>query len=82
MNDTMIVCFAGFIVSMIAIITPIIKLNTNIVKLNTTLELIQKQQKEDNKTITTRITEHGKQIDDLEKTTAAHGARIEVLEKK
>ena len=47
--------------SLVAVVTPIIKLNSSIVKLNTTLDCILK----DDKNRDERITNHGKEIDNL-----------------
>ena len=80
MNWEILVALLGFIVSMIAIVTPIIKLNVNISRLNTTIEMFQEDTEEKNKTLNKRVTEHGKQIDELEKKSVNHEVRISGLE--
>lgn len=80
MNWEILVALLGFIVSMIAIVTPIIKLNVNISRLNTTIEMFQEDTEEKNKTLDKRVTEHGKQIDELEKKSVNHEVRISGLE--
>lgn len=62
--------------SLIAVVTPIIKLNSSIVKLNTTLDCILK----DDQTRDERISNHGKEIDDLNRTVDRHEVRISTLE--
>ena len=62
--------------SLIAIITPIVKLNSSIVKLNTTLDHIIKE----DKTRDERISNHGKEIDNLNRTVDRHEVRINTLE--
>lgn len=82
MNWEILVALLGFIVSMIAIVTPIIKLNVNISRLNTTIEMFQEDTEEKNKTLDKRVTEHGKQIDELEKKSVNYEVRISGLEKE
>lgn len=82
MNWEILVALLGFIVSMIAIVTPIIKLNVNISRLNTTIEMFQEDTEEKNKTLNKRVTEHGKQIDELEKKSVNYEVRISGLEKE
>lgn len=81
MNDTSIMVILGFVVSMIAVITPIIKLNTNISSLNTTLKIFQENVEREHATLDKRISKHGDQIDELEKTTAGHEIRISAVER-
>lgn len=82
MNDTTIMLMVGFIASLIAIITPIIKLNTNISQLNTTFKMFQEATEKEHISIDKRISKHGGQIDELEKTTANHEVRINAVENR
>lgn len=82
MTDTTIMLIVGFIASLIAIITPIIKLNTNISQLNTTLKMFQEATEKEHYSIDKRISKHGDQIDELEKTTANHEVRITAVENR
>lgn len=82
MNWEILVALLGFIVSMIAIVTPIIKLNVNISRLNTAIKMFQEDTEYKNKTLDKRVTEHGKQIDELEKKSVNHEVRISGLEKE
>ena len=82
MNWEILVALIGFIVSMIAIVTPIIKLNVNISRLNTTIDMFQEDTEEKRKTFYKRVTEHGKQIDELEKVSVNHEVRIKAIEKE
>ncbi len=81
MSDTIIVEIVGFVVAMIAVVTPIVKLNVNIAKLNATLVLMESNFREKYETHDQRITKHGEQIDELEKTVVNHDTRIHALEK-
>lgn len=65
MGNQTIVTILGFVVMMISVISPIIKLNTSITKLNITLDKFQEQTKENHNVLQKRVTEHGKEIDDL-----------------
>ena len=82
MNWEILVALLGFIVSMIAIVTPIIKLNVNISRLNTTIEMFQEDNEEKHDALNKRVTEHGKQIDELEKVSVNHEVRIKAIEKE
>lgn len=82
MTGELIVGLVAFLVSMIAIMSPIIKLNSNIVKLNTTMQDFEETYKENHKKLENRVSYHGKEIDELEKTTVQHEVRITNLEDK
>lgn len=82
MTDTNIMLILGFIASLIAIITPIIRLNTNISQLNTTLKMFQDATEKEQQSLDKRVTKHGDQIDELEKTTAGHEIRISAVENR
>ena len=66
MTDTQIIMILGFAVTLISVMTPIIKLNTSITKLNATMENMEKQTARDHTILTSRVSEHGKEIDHLE----------------
>lgn len=82
MTGEVIIGLVAFLVSMIAVVTPIVKLNGNIVELNTTLRAFESNYRENNKVLERRITAHGEQLDDLEKTAVNHEVRISNIEKK
>lgn len=65
MSDTNIIVILGFLVTLISVMTPIIKLNTTITKLNATMENMEKQTARDHSIMTQRVTEHGKEIDEI-----------------
>lgn len=81
-TDSVIVVVIGFVCSLIAIITPIIKLSNTISKLNTTIDLFREEATATHNKFDERITNHGKEIDELEKTTVNHEVRISGLEKE
>ena len=62
--------------------TPIVKLNVNISRLNTTIEMFQEDTEEKHDALNKRVTEHGKQIDELEKVSVNHEVRIKAIEKE
>lgn len=82
MSWEIFIALVGFIVSMIAIVTPIVKLNVNISRLNTTIEMFQEDTEEKHDALNKRVTEHGKQIDELEKVSVNHEVRIKAIEKE
>lgn len=81
MQDGMIIAAVGLIVGLIAIIKPIVDLNANITKLTTVVEQLEKLIKDKTDNLDKRVTEHGKEIDDLKVKTAEHETRIKALEK-
>lgn len=81
MTDGMILGLFGLVVTLIAIVTPIVKLNSNIVKLTVSIDNLEKRFEESQNEIKTRVTAHGYQIDELEKTAVRHDERITSLEK-
>lgn len=82
MTDSMILMILGFVGSMIAIITPIIRLSNTISKLNTTITLFREEAAEKHEKFDRRITKHGHEIGELEKTSVNHEVRITTLEGK
>ena len=81
MTDTMIIGALGVIVSLIAIMAPIIKLNANIVRLTTVVEQLEKIVKDKTDKLDQRVTQHGKEIDQLNIDVTDHEARLKALEK-
>ena len=77
MNDGIIIAAAGFLVTLIALMKPIMSLNTNITELKLSIDQFKASlDKLDN-----RITDHGKELDDVKVKIANHEARIQALEK-
>lgn len=81
MNDRTIIELLGFVVTAIAVITPVVKLNANIVKLQAIVETLEGIIKDKTDELNRRVTDHGNDIDDLQKTVSNHEARIVNLEK-
>lgn len=67
----------GFIAAIAVVIKPLITLNNNI----TALTLSVNQLKEILNELKGRVSDHGKEIDDIKTTLVDHEARIKVLEK-
>ena len=82
MTDSVIILIVGFIGSLIAIITPIIRLSNTISRLATTIEMFREDSDEKHENFDKRITQHGHEIDELEKTAVNHEARITSIEKE
>ena len=66
----------GFIGALAVVIRPLITLNSNI----TALTLSVNQLKEINSALKDRVTNHGKEIDDIKDELAEHDARLRVIE--
>ena len=82
MTDTTIIALVGFIGGLIVIIAPIIRLNGHITELTVLFRELKDlvQDKTDN--LDKRVTEHGKQIDDMKVKQTEHEERIKHLERK
>lgn len=82
MTDGMIIAAIGIIGGLIAIITPIVRLNGNIVRLTVSVDALKDEYKEGYAELKSRVTEHGKEIDELSLTVAKHDTIITNLERK
>lgn len=82
MNDSTILLLVSFIVGAITIITPIIRLNSAITKLDTTIANFKAEYEKGHASLENRVSGHGSQIDQLEKTAVNHEVRIGNLEGK
>ena len=81
MNDNMIIAALGFIGALLVVITPVIRLNSNITELTVLFRELKALVEEKTEHLDKRVTEHGKQIDELKVTQAKHEERIKQLEK-
>jgi cell division protein FtsL len=77
MTDSIIVAVVGFIVTLFALIKPIIDLNGNITELKVSIDSFKASLDK----LDSRITDHGKELDDVKVKIANHEARIQALEK-
>ena len=76
MTYEIIIGALGFISALAVVIRPLIALNSNI----TALTLSVNQLKEVLNELKTRVSDHGKEIDDIQVKVADHDARIHALE--
>ena len=81
MNDQLIVEFGGFLVILIAIVAPIVKLNGSITELNVLFRELKSLVEDKTDNLDKRVTEHGKEIDDLKIVQTKHEERLKQLEK-
>lgn len=81
MSDNMIVAALGFLGALIVVMAPVIRLNGNITELNVLFKELKALVEEKTTSLDKRVTEHGKQIDDLKVTQAKHEERLKQLEK-
>lgn len=82
MDNQEITLLLGFVVLLISCMAPIVKLITLITKQNTILEAFQAKYISDYETLNSRVTTHGKEIEQNAATLIKHEERIKVLEKK
>lgn len=81
MNDSMIVAALGFLGALIVVMAPVIRLNGHITELTVLFRELKALVEEKTESLDKRVTEHGKQIDDLKVTQAKHEERLKSLEK-
>ena len=81
MTDNMIVAALGFLGALIVVMAPVIRLNGHITELTVLLRELKALVEEKTESLDKRVTEHGKQIDELKVTQAKHEERIKQLEK-
>lgn len=67
----------GFIGALAVVIRPLIALNTNIAQLTASVDQLKDVLEE----LKTRVSDHGKEIDEMRVEIANHEARISALEK-
>lgn len=81
MTDNMIVAALGFLGALIVVMAPVIRLNGHITELTVLFRELKALVEEKTESLDKRVTEHGRQIDDLKVTQAKHEERIKQLEK-
>lgn len=81
MTDNMIIAALGFLGALIVVMAPVIRLNGNITELNVLFKELKALVEEKTNSLDKRVTEHGKQIDELKVTQAKHEERLKQLEK-
>lgn len=81
MTDNMIVAALGFLGALIVVMAPVIRLNGHITELTVLFRELKALVEEKTDSLDKRVTEHGKQIDELKVTQAKHEERLKALEK-
>lgn len=77
MKDEMIMALLAFVGAMLVILKPLLNLNTSITELKASID----QFRDTVNKLDNRITEHGKEIDNIKAQVIDHEARIKNLEK-
>ena len=80
LTDATIIALVGFLGGLVALVTPLIRLNSNITRLTTVVERLELLVKEKTDKLDERVTQHGKEIDDLRIRQAEHDTRLRQLE--
>lgn len=81
MSDQIIIALGGFLVMLIAIMAPIVRLNGNITELNVLFRELKSLVEDKTDNLDKRVTEHGKEIDDIRIKQTQHEERLRQLEK-
>lgn len=79
MNDNMIVAGLGFLGALIVVMAPVIRLNGHITELTVLFRELKALVEEKTESLDKRVTEHGRQIDELKVTQAKHDEQIKAL---
>lgn len=82
MNDSTIIALVGVIGGLIVIVAPIIRLNGHITELTVLFRELKDLVKEKTDNLDKRVTEHGKEIDDLKLVQTRHEERIRRIEQE
>lgn len=77
MNYEILIGLLAFIGMIAGVVSPIIKLNNNITQLTASIDSLREIVAE----LKARVSDHGKEIDDINIELADHEARIRTLEK-
>lgn len=81
MSDQIIIALGGLIVTLIAIMAPIVRLNSNITELNVLFRELKSLVEDKTDNLDKRVTEHGKEIDDIRIKQTQHEERLRQLER-
>ena len=81
MSDQIIIALGGLIVTLIAIMAPIVRLNGNITELNVLFRELKSLVEDKTDNLDKRVTEHGKEIDDIRIKQTQHEERLRQLER-
>lgn len=81
MSDQIIIALGGLIVTLIAIMAPIVRLNGNITELNVLFRELKSLVEDKTDNLDKRVTEHGKEIDEIRIKQTQHEERLRQLEK-
>ena len=81
LTDATIIALVGFLGGLVALVTPLIRLNSNITRLTTVVERLELLVKEKTDKLDERVTQHGKEIDELKNKQTEHEERLKYLEK-
>ena len=82
MADNMIIAALGFLGALIVVMAPVIRLNSHITELTVLFSELKALVTEKTESLDKRVTEHGKQIDDMKVKQTEHEERIKHLERK
>ena len=82
MSDNMIIAALGFLGALIVVMAPVMRLNSHITELTVLFSELKALVTEKTESLDKRVTEHGKQIDDMKVKQTEHEERIKHLERK
>lgn len=80
MSDGNIMLLLGFVAAILVVMAPVIRLNGKITELTVLISELKGVVKDKTDTLDKRVTEHGKEIDELKVKQARHEERINKLE--
>ena len=80
MSDGNIMLLLSFAAAVLVVVAPVIRLNGKITELTVLISELKGVVKDKTDTLDKRVTEHGKEIDELKVKQARHEERINKLE--
>lgn len=81
MENETIMAMLGFLGALIVVMAPVIRLNGHITELTVLFSELKALVQEKTESLDKRVTQHGKEIDDLKLVQTKHEERIKHLEK-
>ena len=80
-TDNTIMLGLGFLGALLVVMTPILRLNGHITELTVLFRELKDLVKEKTDSLDKRVTEHGKEIDEIRLKQTEHDTRLKQLEK-
>lgn len=81
MSDSLIMAGLGFLGALLVVMTPVLRLNGHITELTVLFRELKSLVQERTDNLDKRVTEHGKEIDEIRIKQTEHDTRLKQLER-